>query len=86
MLEVSHNPDALIAHKSVVVRNIRHAQQTLRQLMDEKRPRGMRLRHSYDFPTKRIYLEARSQLMLETALIALRRTGNVIKIDLKRVQ
>lgn len=83
MLEVLHNPDQLQAHKRVVVYNLRNAQNTLRKLLDAKRARGLRIRHSYDIATKSVYLEARSSLALSAALNALK--GNIKYADCKRV-
>ncbi len=82
--ELGHNPLSLPAHKRVRVHNYKRAQAKIRKLMDILRPRGMKLRHTYDFVNKDIYLSARTTGPVEKMVRELRADGNVVFVDERR--
>lgn len=78
-IEVIHNPDRLPIHRRFSVANPTRAEFVLRQLMQSRQPRGMRLRHVYDAPGKWIELSARHGEPVRVALRYLKDCGFRLK-------
>lgn len=70
---VEHNPDQLIARKTIWVN--RGAEEKLARFMAEKRPRGLRIRHAENKQTGEMVLQARNHHALNTVLRFFRDAG-----------
>ena len=78
MIEHVHDINTLPFKASLKVRNIHKAYTSFQDFMDERRPRGLRVRHAQDYPTSTVTLETRSSLAMDTA-IRFFRNGGFIK-------
>ncbi len=74
-IEVIHNPYSLPISRSYKVTNALRAEKEIQKYIDPKRPRGMKLRHTYDVMRNVINLEGRSALPVEMVEAFLRRNG-----------
>ena len=77
MISVAHDPEHLPFKRVVPVWAPNAAYRLLQRMMDEKRPRGMRLRYCSDVGTKSVWLEGRNSLPVEVAYGVLRDAGMI---------
>lgn len=77
--EIVHNPDKLPMRKTYKVRSVRALEKEIARFMEQKQPRGLRVRYSIDVPTKRLHCEARNELALGTFLNHLREKGFLVE-------
>ena len=77
MISVVHDPEHLPFKRVVPVWSTHDAYKKIQRMMDEKRPRGMRLRYGEDPGKKEFWLEARNALPVEVAYGVLRDAGMI---------
>ena len=85
MISVEHNSLRLPAYIALEVRSLTAAKKFVEKFMAAKRPRGLKIRHSYECRNNTVYAEARNAEALNYFVSALRSTGNVANATRQRI-